>query len=209
VTQPKPAAHAAWRLGAEGAGTQQATRLVDQPQVKRDLAKDGRSMKVVFAAHCILNQNARHVECADFPSMMKPLIAAIQEREIGIVQLPCPELMALGLGRDRDVPPLETIREAIELPDARERLEHLVDQVLYQIREYRFQGLKILGILGKNGSPSCGVETTSFKHGPGPGRGVFIRLLTDRLQNENLSVDIKGVDDHRQQESIEWIMRRL
>jgi predicted secreted protein len=193
----------------KGQNAGQATRLVDTPQVKRDFTKDGRSMKVLFAAHCILNQNARHVDCADFPSMMKPLMAAIQEKEIGVIQLPCPELMALGLGRDRDVPPLETVREAIDLPDARKRLEPLVEQVLYQIREYRFQGFRIVGILGKNGSPSCGVETTSFKGGPGPGRGTFIKLLMDRLQSENLSIDIKGVDDHRQQESIDWLVKRL
>jgi len=179
--------------------------LVDEPQVKRNFNKDGRSKKVVFAAHCILNQNARHVDCADFPATMKPLLAALQERELGIIQMPCPELMALGLGRDRDVPPLDTIREALELPDAYENLQPLINDIVYQIKEYQFQGFKVIGIIGKNGSPSCGVETTSLPGGQTPGEGVFVRLLRERLQAEGLDIGIKGVDDHRQEETIAWV----
>lgn len=185
------------------------TRLVDQPQVKRNFLKDGRSMKVVLVAHCVLNQNARHVNCADFPAMMKPLLAALQDRDIGIVQLLCPEMMALGLGRDRDVPPLDTIREALELPEAADRLQPFLDQIIYMIREYQWQGFQIVGILGKNGSPSCGVETTSLKSGFAPGEGIFFRLLRKRLEKEGIQIGIKGVDDHRQQEAIDWLSRQM
>ena len=182
--------------------------LVDEPQVKRDFNKDGRSKKVVFAAHCVVNQNARHVDCADFPAMMEPLVEFFQEEELGIIQLPCPELMALGLGRDRDVPPLDTIREALELPEAHERLRYLIDDIVHQIKEYQFQGFEVVGILGKNGSPACGVETTSLPGGQAPGEGVFVRLLRDRLQVEGLDIGIKGVDDHRQEEAIAWVSER-
>ena len=183
--------------------------LVDEPQVKRDFSKDGRSKKVILAAHCILNQNARHVDCADFPATMKPLLAVLQEKELGIIQMPCPELMALGLGRDRDVPPLDTVREALELPDANERLKPLIDDIVYQIKEYQFQGFEIVGILGKNGSPACGVETTSLPGGPAPGEGVFVRLLRERLRAEGLDIGIKGVDDYRQEETISWVLARV
>jgi len=185
------------------------SKLVDEPQVKRDFNRDGRSKRVIFAAHCILNQNARHVDCADFEAFMKPLLAYLQKEEIGIIQMPCPELMALGLGRDRDVPPLETVREALELPDAHERLSPLIDDIVYQVKEYQFQGFEIVGILGKNGSPACGVETTSLPTGQAPGQGVFVRLLKSRLKAEDLELPVKGVDDHRQEETIAWLTDRL
>jgi predicted secreted protein len=185
------------------------TRLVDQPQVKRDFRKDGRSRKVILVAHCVLNQNARHVDCADFPAVMKPLLAALEAREIGIIQMPCPELMALGLGRDRDVPPLDTIREALELPEAATRLKPFLDQIVYQIKEYQWQDFQIIGVLGKNGSPSCGVETTSLKTGFAPGEGIFIRLLRERFGKEGIKLGIKGVDDHRQQEAIDWVSGQI
>lgn len=183
--------------------------LVDTPQVKRDFDKDGRSKKVIFVAHCVINQNARHVDCADFPAVMKPLLAFLEEKEVGIIQMACPEFMALGLGRDRDVPPLETIREALELPDAHQRLSPLIDNIVYQIKEYRFQGFQVVGILGKNGSPACGVETTSVRGGQAPGPGVFARLLHARLQAEGLQIDLKGVDDYRQEETILWVSERI
>ena len=193
----------------QGESDRSISTLVDEPQVKRDFSKDGRSKRVILAAHCIMNQNARHVDCADFPAVMKPLLAALQEEELGIIQMPCPELMALGLGRDRDVPPLDTIREALELPGAGERLNPLIDQVIYQIKEYLFQGFDVVGILGKNGSPACGVETTSFPAGQGPGEGVFIQHLKNRLETEGLNIPLKGVDDHRQEESIRWVQKQI
>lgn len=184
------------------------SKLVDKPQVKRDFDRDGRSKKVVFVAHCILNQNARHVDCADFPAVMEPLLSALKEKELGIIQMPCPELMALGLGRDRDVPPLDTVRDALELPEAPGRLEPLIDAIVYQIREYQFQELEIVGIIGKNGSPACGVETTSLRGDQVSGEGVFVRLLKQRIRAEGLNVDLKGVDDHRQEETIAWVAKR-
>jgi len=192
-----------------GEEKEKKTDLVDEPQVKRDFDKDGRSKKVILVAHCVLNQNARHVDCADFPAMMKPLLATLQEMNLGIIQMPCPELMALGLGRDRDVPPLETIREALELPEGHGRLEPLIDDLIYQIKEYQFQELVITGILGKNGSPACGVETTSRAGSQGPGEGVFIELLRRRLEDEGLDIPIKGIDDFRQEETIGWVKDRV
>ena len=65
------------------------------------MAEDGRSMKVILVAHCALNQNARHVKCADFPAMFEPLLEYLQSENVGVIQMACPELRALGLGRGR------------------------------------------------------------------------------------------------------------
>lgn len=46
--------------------------LVGYPRIKQDFDRDGRSKKVVFVARCVINQNARHCDCADFPAMMEP-----------------------------------------------------------------------------------------------------------------------------------------
>lgn len=183
--------------------------FADHPRVKRDWDKDGRSKKVVFLAHCAINQNARHENCADFPAHMDELLDWLQANGIGIVQLPCPEFMALGLGRDRDEPPQETIRAALELPEGQRRLERLTEPVIFMLQEYRWQGLQVLGILGKNGSPSCGVETTSKGGSFGPGAGVFVEALKAALEKHGIDTPVKGIDDHRQNESIEWLKERL
>ena len=203
-------ASAGGTIGLAGACSSSKTVLMDEPQVKRDFSKDGRSNRVVFLAHCAVNQNARHVNCADFPAFMDPLLDALQEYEVGIVQMMCPEMMAIGLGRDRDVPPVETITEALQQDKAQERLYTLAMEVVYMIKEYRFQGFNILGILGKNGSPTCGVsQITNIELKQEKGEGEFIRILRQALEKEKIKIEIKGIDDHRQEESITWIKERL
>ena len=60
---------------------------------------DGRSKKVVFLAHCLLNQNAISDGTAVYPSAFQGLIRFFLDNDVGIVQLPCPELCCLGLDR--------------------------------------------------------------------------------------------------------------
>ncbi len=193
--------------GASSPAGKAKTDLTTAPQRKYDFTKDGRSKRVIFVAHCVLNQNARLVNYAAFPAMMKALLAALQQREIGIIQLPCPETMALGLGRDRGVPPSE-IRKGLELPESQTQLARFVDQVVYQIKEYQWQGFHVVGILGINTSPSCGVETTCCEPPRGPGEGVFVRLLRARVKAEGLDIGFKGIDEQRQQEAIDWVAAR-
>ena len=63
---------------------------------KMQMFADGRSRKVVFLAHCLLNQNA----ISDvYPAAFRELVQFFLEHQVGIVQLPCPELCCLGLDR--------------------------------------------------------------------------------------------------------------
>jgi predicted secreted protein len=176
-------------------------------RIDRNLSSDGRSMKVVFVAHCALNQNSRHVDCADFPAMFEGLLEGLRSMKVGIVQMPCPEFTGIGLARDW---PKETIRESLDDPVPTGRLQEKVDEIIYQIREYRRQKVHVVGILGKNGSPSCAVERRVFDNGHVATEGVFIRLLREALERENLTdVGLKGLDDHRQEEAVEWVRSRL
>jgi predicted secreted protein len=169
---------------------------------KRDWSGDPRSRKVVFLSHCVLNQNARIVRAADFPAMLEPLIDYLQKRQVGLIQMPCPEIYCLGLGR-RDV------RVGLESPAGRQRLERLIDDVVFTIREYLFQGFEIVGILGKEGSPSCGVTRTWLDNREQDGHGVWIRELKKRLVAEKLDIPVPGVADHKQDETIRWLEERL
>ncbi len=64
--------------------------------------EDGRSKKVIFIAHCILNQNSISDGTAVFPAAFKDVIKILLDADIGIVQMPCPELCCLGLNRGND-----------------------------------------------------------------------------------------------------------
>ncbi|MCE5272830.1 hypothetical protein LLH00_16245 [bacterium] len=169
---------------------------------KRQWNGDPRSDKVVFVAHCVLNQNARMIDCADFPAMFDPLVDFLQERQVGMIQMVCPELYCLGLGRF-------DVRVGLESGPGGKRLERLIDDLVFTLKEYRFQGFEVVGILGKQGSPSCGVTRTWLDGKEQDGEGVFIRQLKKRLAAEQLDTPVIGVADYEQDKAIEWLKERL
>ena len=116
---------------------------------------DGRSKKVIFLAHCLLNQNAISDGTAVCPAAFGELIQLLLDHEVGVVQMPCPELCCLGLdrgdvhGADRPVVEENTrIRRAMEKDGPRQKREALADLVSEQVQEYRKHGFQVLGIVG-------------------------------------------------------------
>ncbi|MFO7671967.1 MAG: hypothetical protein R6W31_20080 [Bacteroidales bacterium] len=169
---------------------------------KRDWSGDNRSGRVIFLSHCMLNQNARIVHEGDFPAMFEPLIEYLKKKQVGLIQMPCIELYCLGLGRF-------DVRVGMESPAGRQRLERLIDDQIFTMLEYLFQGFEIVGILGKQGSPACGVTRTWLDNLQQDGQGVWIRELKKRLIKEKLDIPVHGVADHKQEDSIKWLEERL
>lgn len=163
---------------------------------------DKRSKKVVFIAHCLLNQNSISDGTAVYPAAFKEVIRLFLDRDIGIVQLPCPELCCLGLDRGNksgaDSPVVEEntrIRREMLKTDMHKKLLDLVEQVIRQITEYHSHGFEIVGIVGANRSPNCGIETTSDFNQEISGRGVFMEELGARLEKENIRIAMIGIKD--------------
>jgi predicted secreted protein len=193
---------------ASDTGTDNNFRLLDHPRHKRDFG-DVRSKKVIFLCNCMLNMNARMHRCANsFPSSFKPIIRFCMDNDLGMAQMPCPELLVTGLGRDRDEPEVDYLKTALEMPVSRQRIRKLAEQVVFEMKEYRFQGFQMIAVIGNNGSPSCGVERTSFPDPDqrfGPGRGVFIQELQALMKLAEIEVPFKGVDDEEPDEALAWL----
>ena len=161
---------------------------------------DGRSRRGIFLAHCLLNQNAISDGTAEVPAAHREILQAALDAQAGVVQMPCPELCCLGLDRgdpkggERPVVVENTrIRRAMGQPEAAARLRELTAQVVRQIREYRKHGFTVLGIVGVDRSPCCGVNTTSDLDRELPGRGVFIAALQTALEEAELTVPVIGI----------------
>ena len=60
---------------------------------------DGRSRRVVFLAHCLLNQNAISDGTAEVPAAHREILRLILDAQVSVAQMPCPELCCLGLDR--------------------------------------------------------------------------------------------------------------
>lgn len=61
-----------------------------------------------------------------------------------------------------------------------------------EIRDCFRNGFTVLGIIGINRSPSCGVNTTSKNNQEVDGKGVFIDMLSKALEKKNISIDMIG-----------------
>ena len=103
--------------------------------------------------------------------------------------MPCPELYCLGLdrgdvhGAERPVVEENTrIRRAMEKDGPRQKREALADLVAEQVQEYHKHGFQVLGIVGANRSPNCGVETTSDFDREVEGRSAFMDAIAQRLE---------------------------
>jgi predicted secreted protein len=161
---------------------------------------DARSRKLVLVAHCILNQNSISDGTADYPGSIKEVVSLLLEAQCGIVQMPCPELHCLGLDRG-DVHGAERpllventrIRDSMMRRPADRTLRVLVRSLAYQVNQYLRHGFTVLGVVGIDRSPSCGVNTTSMSDREVQGRGVFIDALRKELEKKNVQTAWIGI----------------
>ena len=177
---------------------------------------DIRSKSVVFVAHCILNQNSLSDGTASYPSQIKEVLGLLTKFDVGIVQMPCPELLCLGLSRGNIGESLGSIveenariRKMMSTGSAVKEMKKLIKGVIKQIIEYRKYGFTIKGIVGINRSPSCGVETTSKDNKEANGRGVFIEALFDELSANKINLDFVGIKVFEMEEAVVKVEKLL
>jgi len=177
---------------------------------------DARSKKIVFVSHCVLNQNSISDATADYPGTNEAVLKLLMESKAGIIQMPCPELLCLGLDRgdvhggDREVVVENTrIRRNLEKPDSTEMINGLVKQIVFQAEEYIKNGFTILGIIGINRSPSCGVNTTSKNNQEVEGQGVFLEALGKELEKKNIKINMVGIKTSEMDKAIESVQELL
>lgn len=162
--------------------------------------EDKRSKKAVFVAHCILNQNAKLDKCAHYPGPIREAAQLLLDSGVGIIQLPCPELLYLGLDRETEETAHPTVMEEdtriarrMHTEKAQAICQRIVDDMLFQIEEYQNNGFEIIGLVGINGSPTCGVDTTWAEDKELQGYGVLISLLSDALSHKGIMMDMTGI----------------
>lgn len=173
---------------------------------------DSRSKRVIMLAHCLLNQNSISDGTADFPSQFAEIIEVLMKHRIGMIQLPCPELLCLGLDR-RDCngakrPLLEENTRIRVLMGAQAQIALLrqkAEELVRHIQEYQHYGFQVLGVIGVNRSPSCGIETTSRNGAETPGQGVFMEVLSETLAEHGMRLRMIGTKTSERERSLENI----
>ncbi|HSD83200.1 MAG TPA: hypothetical protein VLG46_05055 [Anaerolineae bacterium] len=173
---------------------------------------DNRNKQLIVVAHCIINQNSISDGTADFPSQFEEIMELLKENKLGIIQLPCPELLCLGLARGdeagatRDLLSENTrIRGLLEEPRNVMKLRAKAGDIIEQLEEYQRYGFEVLGLIGINRSPSCGVETTTRSAREEQGQGVFVEVLEEELYHRGIALEMTGVKTSQVEQSVESV----
>ena len=167
-----------------------------------------RSKNIILVSHCMLNYNSKVENTSAAPDVCKDVMLRLLELNIGIIQLPCPELCQLGIKRWGHV------REQLDTPFFRKRCRDLFEPYVEQMQNYIENGYNLMGIVGINGSPSCGVEFSCSGTGWGgefadlaavgrtvaaaklcSSKGIFIEEIEKLLDGKALPIKIVGIDE--------------
>ena len=129
--------------------------------------------RVIFVPHCILNPSIK-----DSSRTTKEIINIFAESGIGIVQLPCPEIEFNG----------KLIKQIGNKEKYREHCRELSLKVLKNVKKYLDANYKVLGILGVEFSPTCGIYRINNGKRNTPGKGIFMEELENEMQKKNFQV---------------------
>jgi len=155
------------------------------------MIQDRRSRKIVVVAHCILNQNSRVLGIAYYPGMINEIVDILRKYEVGVIQMPCPELTYTGLLRENQT------KEQYNTPAFRRHCRQIASGIANQIEEYLKNGFRVLAVIGVDGSPTCGVDETST--------GILVEELQSELKERKVAVPMKGVRHTRVRQDAAWL----
>jgi len=148
--------------------------------------------RIVFASHCILNQATRAWggtgDASRERGMISEVIEVLSRHGVGIVQIGCPEFSLHGNprpARDKGGYDKEEFRgRCMEI--ASEAVEHMVEMQ----EKGRDPRIRVVAVLGVEGSPSCGVERTP---GAADEHGHLIDALKEEMARSGLEIPVLDV----------------
>jgi predicted secreted protein len=166
--------------------------------------------RVAIVAHCILNQAARawwgEGGASREKGMVSDVVGLLARHGVGVIQMGCPEFSLYGNPRR------PRSREESDTPEFREKCREIAIQARVEIEALMERGIdpemEIAGILGFEGSPSCGVKYTTRtidgERRRAPGQGHLIEALQLEMSLRGLDVPFLGVslrEDEKQEVS--------
>ncbi|WP_300276290.1 CD3072 family TudS-related putative desulfidase [Peptacetobacter sp.] len=179
---------------------------------------------IILVSHCMLNifskvENFGEEEGRE--DARKKIIKTIIDNEIGIIQLPCPELIMYGSKRWGHV------KDQFDTPYFRNTCKKELETYILQIEEYINNGYNIIGILGIDGSPSCGINLTCRGNwkgeiGSNPNlkdtintisytkeMGVMMEELKKLIKEKNIDIDMFGFTTENAEEICKYIENKI
>lgn len=136
--------------------------------------EDVRSKKIVFVSNCLLNANNKVLEFARYPGMFSEVVQILDKHGVGLIQMPCPEVLYMGNQR------WWHSRELYDNAGFRKFCYGLAEQMVDYMQNYEKVGYEVVAILVCDGSPTCGSTVSSHYENGGGHPEEPIRSLRER-----------------------------
>lgn len=166
-----------------------------------------RNGSVVVLAHCLLNADAKVKGLAEYPGALLSFVLPLFEEGVGVIQLPCPEATFLGGAR------WGMTREQYDTTAFRRHCRCLLTGTMDQLESHLRSGHSVEGVVGVDGSPSCGVFFSCSGYEGGEisiggfversrnalrrcrGEGIFMAELRVLLSERGIFLPFSAVDE--------------
>lgn len=170
---------------------------------------------IVFVSHCLLNTATKVMEMSkahnnEEEKLRKSFLIKAVENDLHIIQLPCPEFNLYGSMR------WGHSKDQFDNPFYREGCKKMLEPYILQMKEYlsKCDKFKVLGIIGVEGSPSCGVNLTYCGNWggelstnphlndmlkgiyPKKEKGVFMEVLQEMMEENRINIDMLGLNEY-------------
>jgi len=139
-----------------------------------------RKKELVLVSHCVLNQNTVINGWERAQGGFNSIIKALIDQNIGIIQLPCPELMHLGCNRPPQTKEEYTTAAYITL------CSRLAKDQLDTLLKYKNNDYTLLGLIGISKSPTC--DTLGKK-------GVFMEIFLKLCAEHGIELKLIDIDE--------------
>jgi predicted secreted protein len=166
------------------------------------------SPKIALLCHCILNPYAKVCGISNNPSSnITQQIQKLIQENVGIIQLPCPEISALGYRR------FGVVKDQLDSPTYRANCKKILEDLIVQLQDYHQNGAEFVKLIGIDGSPSCGIFRTCRGDWGGElynnpknqakletlqwveEQGIFIEELLSKLGELGINIPLESIEE--------------
>ncbi|WP_341830623.1 CD3072 family TudS-related putative desulfidase [Desulfovermiculus halophilus] len=109
---------------------------------------------MLITCHCVINANAKVPPLATVGGVFTDSVSEYIQSGCGFLQLPCPEVTYLGMNR------WGMTKEQYDHPNFRRHCREILIYPMVHIQASVQAGYEIVGVLGMDKSPNCGLNLT-------------------------------------------------
>ncbi|MFA6320608.1 MAG: hypothetical protein WCY36_01985 [Candidatus Omnitrophota bacterium] len=156
--------------------------------------------KIILIAQCLVNPYCRvHILGQNF-ELSRELVDNLMAKRVGIIQYPCPETTAMGLGRNPQG------RQQYDNIFFRDHCKELLKIPMLMVREFVKNGYRLVAFIGLENSPTCGIKWGKHKtnkhqaespnpvDNPDPDepvlKGIMAEILSDELEKSGINIPL-------------------